>query len=64
MWASDMANGTSAASPAAFEGPSEADVSNRAAIGWLVLAEPLGGRRLISSSVILVGLVGLVVATL
>jgi drug/metabolite transporter (DMT)-like permease len=41
----------------------ESSVVIGAAIGWLVLHEPLGGHRLASSAVILVGLVGLVVAS-
>lgn len=42
----------------------ESSVVFGAAIGWLVLQEPLGGRRLASSLVILAGLIGLIVATL
>lgn len=42
----------------------ESSVVIGAAIGWLVLDEPLGGHRLASSVVILAGLVGLVLATL
>lgn len=42
----------------------ESSVVFGAALGWLVLHEPLGGRRLVSSLVILVGLLGLVIVTL
>lgn len=42
----------------------ESSVVLGAAIGWLVLQEPLGGRRLVSSVVILAGLLGLIAATL
>ena len=38
----------------------ESSVVFGAAVGWLVLHEPLGGRRLVSATVILVGLAGLV----
>ena len=42
----------------------ESSVVVGAAMGWLVLREPLGGRRLVSSAVVLCGLVGLVATTL
>jgi drug/metabolite transporter (DMT)-like permease len=42
----------------------ESSVVLGAGIGWLWLKEPLGGRRLVSSVVILLGLLGLVAATL
>ncbi|MFN8019008.1 MAG: DMT family transporter [Acidimicrobiales bacterium] len=42
----------------------ESSVVFGAAIGWLVLKEPLGGRRLVSSVIILAGLLGLVATTL
>jgi drug/metabolite transporter (DMT)-like permease len=42
----------------------ESSVVLGAALGWLLLMEPLGGTRLVSSVVILVGLLGLVAATL
>ena len=42
----------------------ESSVVIGAAMGWLVLHEPLGGRRLASSAVVLCGLVGLVATTL
>jgi drug/metabolite transporter (DMT)-like permease len=42
----------------------ESSVVLGAAIGWLWLKEPLGGRRLASSAVILAGLIGLVAATI
>lgn len=42
----------------------ESSVVLGAAAGWLLLKEPLGGRRLVSSVVILAGLLGLVAATL
>ena len=35
-----------------------------AAVGWLLVKEPLGGKRLISSMVILAGLLGLVATSL
>jgi drug/metabolite transporter (DMT)-like permease len=40
----------------------ESSVVLGALIGWRVLREPLGGRRLVASGVVLVGLVGLVLA--
>jgi len=40
----------------------ESSVVLGALIGWRVLREPLGGRRLVASVVVLVGLVGLVLA--
>ncbi len=40
----------------------ESSVVIGAVLGWLVLHEALGRRRLVSSGVILLGLVGLVVA--
>lgn len=42
----------------------ESSVVIGALVGWRLLHEPLGGRRLVSSLVMLVGLVGLVVATI
>lgn len=42
----------------------ESSVVLGAAIGWLWLKEPLGGHRLASSAVVLVGLLGLVAASL
>ena len=42
----------------------ESSVVLGAAIGWLVLKEPLGHRRLVSSLVILAGLLGLVATTI
>ncbi len=42
----------------------ESSVVLGAGIGWLVLKEPLGGRRLVSSVVILVGLLALVATTI
>jgi drug/metabolite transporter (DMT)-like permease len=42
----------------------ESSVVFGAGIGWLVLHEPLGGRRLVSSAVVLAGLIGLVITTL
>ena len=42
----------------------ESSVVLGAAIGWLWLKEPLGGRRLVSSGIILAGLLALVVTTL
>ncbi len=41
----------------------ESSVVIGALVGWRLLHEPLGGRRLASSLVMLVGLIGLVVAT-
>lgn len=42
----------------------ESSVVLGAGLGWLLLKEPLGGKRLVSSVVILAGLLGLVAATL
>jgi drug/metabolite transporter (DMT)-like permease len=42
----------------------ESSVVLGALVGWLWLKEPLGGKRLISSVVILAGMLGLIVATL
>ncbi|HWJ61199.1 MAG TPA: EamA family transporter [Acidimicrobiales bacterium] len=42
----------------------ESSVVLGAAAGWLILKEPLGGKRLVSSLVILLGLLGLVATTL
>ena len=42
----------------------ESSVVLGAALGWLLLKEPLGGKRLVSSIVILVGLLGLVATTI
>ena len=42
----------------------ESSVVLGALVGWLLLKEPLGGRRLVSSFVILAGMVGLIVTTL
>ena len=42
----------------------ESSVVLGAAAGWLILKEPLGGKRLVSSTVILVGLLGLVATTI
>ena len=39
----------------------ESSVVLGALIGWLVLAEPMGSRRVVSSAVVLAGLVALVV---
>ena len=41
----------------------ESSVVLGALIGWLVLREPLGGRRLVSSAVVVVGLLALIVTT-